>query len=325
MAMNADGDSTAAQPMWKRPKFLITVAALAVLVIGGSVTASVIAQNAAAAQAATHAAADKAAKAAADKAAEAAHQAELKAAHETSIRLGNEALVAYEARYTESVDYGAPDARAKLRATLDALSAILEQPDATTDDLDIARGAANAAFRTVGSHEDAEAQIAKAAAEKARVEADALDKIFTTLVNASDPDATAVYDFTAIAEGQTYCADLAKSSTPDNIISTQWSGGPAFSDIQNAAIRVYCPQFVPPMELLLSGFGGGDHVVGGDIKAGTYKTVGSVSDCYWERNDGSGQIIDNNFVTAAHKGLTVRVKNGEGFSSSGCGYWLPVK
>ena len=51
---------------------------------------------------------------------------------------------------------------------------------------------------------------------------------------------------------------------------------------------------------------------------------GAVSDCYWERNDGTGDILDNNFVTSAHKGVTVTLNAGEGFTSNGCGLWVPV-
>ena len=89
-------------------------------------------------------------------------------------------------------------------------------------------------------------------------------------------------------------------------------------------MRVYCTEFARQLDLVLSGFFDGNHVVGQTIKAGTYRTVGAVSDCYWERNDGTGDILDNNFVTSAHKGVTVTLNAGEGFTSNGCGLWVPV-
>ena len=60
------------------------------------------------------------------------------------------------------------------------------------------------------------------------------------------------------------------------------------------------------------------------IPAGTYRTARGVTSCYWERNDGSGNILDNNFITSAFNGVEVTVNDGEGFSTRGCGLWVPV-
>lgn len=87
------------------------------------------------------------------------------------------------------------------------------------------------------------------------------------------------------------------------------------------AIQVYCPELQPSVEVLARSITDGSRLVGKTIRAGTYKTVGAVHDCYWERSDGSGDIYDNNFVGSALNGLSVTVYNGEQFETSGCGIW----
>ncbi|WP_406250335.1 hypothetical protein ACI7YT_09020 [Microbacterium sp. M] len=46
-------------------------------------------------------------------------------------------------------------------------------------------------------------------------------------------------------------------------------------------------------------FGAGVFEVGTQIQPGLYRATGEISDCYWERLDAAGEIIDNNFVSAA--------------------------
>lgn len=57
---------------------------------------------------------------------------------------------------------------------------------------------------------------------------------------------------------------------------------------------------------------------------GTYETSGDLSDCYWERTTEGGDIIDNQFATAARK-IRVTVRAGELFTSQGCGTWSLVQ
>ncbi len=69
----------------------------------------------------------------------------------------------------------------------------------------------------------------------------------------------------------------------------------------------------------------GDWKVGDEIRAGTWKTTGSVSDCYWERTSSGGDTISNNFITFAKSGVTVRVSSTDGsFSTEGCGEWRRI-
>ncbi len=70
-------------------------------------------------------------------------------------------------------------------------------------------------------------------------------------------------------------------------------------------------------------FGGGIHLVGKEIKPGTYYTS-DVEGCYWERTDANGEIIDNYFTNAAKRvQVTIRASDYS-FSSDNCGQWQPV-
>jgi hypothetical protein len=68
----------------------------------------------------------------------------------------------------------------------------------------------------------------------------------------------------------------------------------------------------------------GNYVVGKDMQPGTYKTKPGVKDCYWTRNTGGGDIIDNNFVEFAPDGVAVTTYAGEGFESNRCGVWTKI-
>lgn len=70
--------------------------------------------------------------------------------------------------------------------------------------------------------------------------------------------------------------------------------------------------------------GDGDKLVGQTMEPGTYKTKPGAKDCYWSRNTGGGDIIDNDFVGFAPNGVTVTVYAGEGFESSNCGVWTKI-
>jgi hypothetical protein len=71
-------------------------------------------------------------------------------------------------------------------------------------------------------------------------------------------------------------------------------------------------------------FGNGVYRVGAQIKPGTYAIAGDIKDCYWERQDRSGRIIENNFILAAAR-VQVTIKPSDyAFSSQGCGQWKPA-
>lgn len=65
----------------------------------------------------------------------------------------------------------------------------------------------------------------------------------------------------------------------------------------------------------------GNYRVGKRIQPGTYVITGHVSDCYWERLDGAGNIIDNNFVSSALRVEVTVAGSDFSFHSEGCGLW----
>ena len=57
------------------------------------------------------------------------------------------------------------------------------------------------------------------------------------------------------------------------------------------------------------------------VQPGTWTTTGPVSNCYWERGDANGNIIDNNFVSYAPS-ITVQIAETDGtFVAQRCGDW----
>ncbi len=68
-------------------------------------------------------------------------------------------------------------------------------------------------------------------------------------------------------------------------------------------------------------FGSGVKRVGQEVQPGTYATEGALNGCYWERTDGAGEIIDNNFIGSALRAeVTIRASDYS-FSSNRCGTW----
>ncbi|WP_158171208.1 hypothetical protein [Rhodococcus sp. JT-3] len=68
-------------------------------------------------------------------------------------------------------------------------------------------------------------------------------------------------------------------------------------------------------------FGNGKYLVGETFKPGTYIISTQVSDCYWERSDSQGNIIDNNFVSIAPSITVTIAPTDSGFTSQNCGTW----
>ncbi|KQP57790.1 hypothetical protein [Agreia sp. Leaf283] len=71
-------------------------------------------------------------------------------------------------------------------------------------------------------------------------------------------------------------------------------------------------------------FGAGIRRVGVDIQPGTFVSEGNITNCYWERLDSAGNIIDNNFLTQALRVEVVLEAGDFSFSSDGCGEWVRV-
>jgi hypothetical protein len=70
-------------------------------------------------------------------------------------------------------------------------------------------------------------------------------------------------------------------------------------------------------------FYSGTYRVNKQIKPGTYFSKPGGDDCYWERTDSTGEIIDNNFTTGLRVQVDIKTSDYS-FSSDGCGRWQPV-
>lgn len=71
-------------------------------------------------------------------------------------------------------------------------------------------------------------------------------------------------------------------------------------------------------------FYAGTFLVGSEVKPGTYAVEGEIENCYWERTDDRGEIIDNGFVVGARRvEVTIR-STDHSFHNTGCGEWRKV-
>lgn len=65
----------------------------------------------------------------------------------------------------------------------------------------------------------------------------------------------------------------------------------------------------------------GVFVVGVDIAPGTWQATPDIQNCYWQRTDAQGEIIDNHFGSTG-AGLTVNVRGSDySVEFDGCGEW----
>ncbi|GIG71052.1 hypothetical protein [Phytomonospora endophytica] len=71
-------------------------------------------------------------------------------------------------------------------------------------------------------------------------------------------------------------------------------------------------------------FHSGTFLVGEEIQPGTYVVTGDIEDCYWERQDRNGGIIDNYFSASARRVEVTIQASDYAFSSDGCGEWRPA-
>ena len=83
------------------------------------------------------------------------------------------------------------------------------------------------------------------------------------------------------------------------------------------------PRAAPAPEVI--GFGDGTYRLGSDVAAGTYRSAGTGL-CYWARLSGfSGEFSD--IIGNGNSGLEIVsiAKSDAGFTTQGCGDWVPVK
>lgn len=70
--------------------------------------------------------------------------------------------------------------------------------------------------------------------------------------------------------------------------------------------------------------GAGSYLVGTDVPAGTWQSVGEkVENCYWEVSDAQGNILTNNFINIAPQFTILVPTTASGFTVEGCAFrWL---
>ncbi len=108
-----------------------------------------------------------------------------------------------------------------------------------------------------------------------------------------------------------------------------------------AGMLILCPEFPAAEQLLAASaaaqqaeaeraaglrfWGSRVYVVGVDVQPGTFQSTGSVTNCYWGRLDASGEIIDNNFISAATQvRITIQPTDFSLDIQGGCGEFVKV-
>jgi hypothetical protein len=154
--------------------------------------------------------------------------------------------------------------------------------------------------------------------------AQAQDRVFAAGLAAAGRPSDPAYDAARAVEGRAWCTEtMGQWSDP----TQQWKVIGELREstdvIGPAATSAYCPEVQAVVDEVKAYLVSGNYRVGaGGIAPGTWSTRGAVEECYWERHTGNGDIIDNNFVTAAPDGVSVTVREGEGISMGArCGYW----
>ncbi|MEU3272035.1 hypothetical protein ABZ639_14405 [Saccharomonospora sp. NPDC006951] len=72
-------------------------------------------------------------------------------------------------------------------------------------------------------------------------------------------------------------------------------------------------------------FHSGTHLVGEDIRPGSYAAEGDIERCHWERSDSAGRTIATSVVRDATR-VDVTIAPGDhAFTSEGCGTWRPAR
>lgn len=131
---------------------------------------------------------------------------------------------------------------------------------------------------------------------------------------------TAPFLMTAQA-ARAWCSDSVNRWNSDRVAAISPLRGP-FDAGKSAAVDMFCPDLAVIKQVVDNMIEDGRRGVGpGGIPAGTWRTVKPVSNCYWERSTGNGDIIENNFINHAPDGATVTVNDGEGFTTQRCGFW----
>lgn len=108
-----------------------------------------------------------------------------------------------------------------------------------------------------------------------------------------------------------------QNSTPANVAENQ-----APTKTETKTTSTSTPTETKPA---VASFGNGTHIVGTDIKAGTYRSSGK-STCYWARQKGFGGQLDDIIANGNNSSeiVTIAVSDAA-FQTSGCGQWVAVE
>lgn len=141
-----------------------------------------------------------------------------------------------------------------------------------------------------------------------------------------------------------YVADICESmpmqkklgSDPGEWLMTAQTPDGDEESVLRAGMPTLCPKWWPTTKKALSGnfvhtYSDGTYEVKAspkdfakEIAPGTYRVKGDLDGCYWERSTRSGDIIANNFASAARE-ITVTIASSDGlFKAERCGTWKPV-
>ena len=308
--------TSAGRPLFasNRRKLVTTGVALALVIV--SVTAAGLAhatqQSALAAAQEADARHAKADAIAAKKAEEAAVAAEEDRARLRLARLqttGRDLTAKAATTAAQFASFADPTALEKLDSAVSSLQAALAANNA--EGLATAIDVLQAAIGSLGNLEDAQVRA--------------------FLAEPPSTGRTVLGDSTALGYAHQYCDELKTSYGPDvtgsaDKIAADW--GKSNADL--AAIKIYCPDYLPAVDLATSRIGPGKYGVGESasrfgiapriVTAGTYR-IPAASGCYWARSTSSGDVIDNDFISNATGPVTVTIGVGEGFETSGCPTW----
>jgi len=308
-------------PATTKPSFIdglslrakIIAIAAAVVILAGAIFGITAATNAVAAN--NHAAKVQAAKDRAEKRAEdaAADRAEEKREAEAALQRARENAVAAardaQTTLTESAPWAIPETLTSLQEAAASLDVAVKKDDAVA----ISDGvkAVRDAIVQVGTKEYVD------------------DTKYVTARTAAGHPPTAAGTGALVQSGRAFCTSIIGADVTAQAISL----ADHISSFDQQAIDIYCPQLAPAVGVAANvvRYNGGYAVAGAAspfgtepqvLAAGTYRTTGTPTDCYYETNNQQGTILANNFVLSAPGGLTVTLRAGQGFTTQGCGSWI---
>lgn len=126
--------------------------------------------------------------------------------------------------------------------------------------------------------------------------------------------------FAAVGSGTDPSPVAAAAAEPTTVYVTETVVLTAAPTTPAAATTAAAPPPPPPAPTIEDG----SWTVGEDIPAGTYKTVGAGSDCYWGIYKSGTNQSDIVKVNVGGGNLRVTLKAGQDFTTDRCGTWTKI-